>query len=35
VALGIGWAAAIGLIGGLFPAVRAARQPIATALRAV
>lgn len=27
------WVAAIGLIGGLFPAVRAARLPIATALR--
>jgi putative ABC transport system permease protein len=35
IALGIIWAAAIGLIGGLFPAIRAARQPIATALRAV
>jgi len=23
----------IGLIGGLFPAIRAARQPVATALR--
>jgi putative ABC transport system permease protein len=27
------WAAAIGLIGGLFPAIRAARLPIAAALR--
>ena len=27
------WAAGIGLIGGLFPAIRAARLPIATALR--
>lgn len=27
------WAAGIGLLGGLFPAVRAARLPIATALR--
>jgi putative ABC transport system permease protein len=35
IALGIAWAAAIGLIGGLFPAIRAARLPIATALRAV
>ena len=34
-ALGIAWAAGIGLLGGLFPAVRAARAPIATALRAV
>jgi putative ABC transport system permease protein len=33
--LGIVWAAVIGLIGGLFPAVRAARLPVATALRAV
>ena len=30
---GIMWAAVIGLIGGLFPAVRAARLPIASALR--
>jgi putative ABC transport system permease protein len=30
---GISWAVLIGLIGGLFPAVRAARQPIAKALR--
>ncbi|WP_341921466.1 ABC transporter permease [Hydrocarboniphaga effusa] len=30
---GIVWACVIGLVGGLFPAVRAARQPIATALR--
>ena len=29
------WAAAIGLLGGLFPAIRAARLPIATALREV
>lgn len=35
IGLGIGLALAIGLIGGLFPAIRAARQPIATALRAV
>ena len=27
------WAAAIGLLGGLFPAIRAARMPIAGALR--
>jgi putative ABC transport system permease protein len=27
------WAASIGLIGGLFPAIRAARLPVATALR--
>jgi putative ABC transport system permease protein len=27
------WAAAIGMIGGLFPAIRAARLPVATALR--
>jgi len=30
---GIGWAMAIGSIGGLFPALRAARLPIAAALR--
>jgi putative ABC transport system permease protein len=30
---GIIWAALIGLIGGLFPAIRAARMPIASALR--
>jgi putative ABC transport system permease protein len=33
--LGITWAAVIGLIGGLFPAIRAARLPVATALRAI
>jgi len=32
--LGIAWALAVGLIGGLFPAWRAARLPVATALRA-
>ena len=32
-ARGIIWAALIGLIGGLFPAIRAARLPIASALR--
>jgi putative ABC transport system permease protein len=30
---GIAWSALIGLIGGLFPAIRAARLPIAAALR--
>jgi putative ABC transport system permease protein len=30
---GIIWAALIGLIGGLFPAIRAARLPISAALR--
>ena len=30
---GIKWALAIGLVGGLFPAVRAARLPVSTALR--
>ena len=34
VAVGVIWACAIGLVGGLFPAVRAARVPVATALRA-
>jgi len=32
-ALGITFAMVIGLIGGLFPAIRAARQPVAQALR--
>lgn len=32
---GVAYAVLIGLIGGLFPAVRAARQPLATALRAL
>jgi putative ABC transport system permease protein len=32
--VGVALACAVGLIGGLFPAVRAARQPVATALRA-
>jgi putative ABC transport system permease protein len=35
VIVGVVWASAIGLIGGLFPAIRAARLPVATALRAV
>ena len=30
---GMSWAMAIGLIGGLLPAIRAARLPIAAALR--
>ena len=34
IAVGVIWACAIGVIGGLFPAVRAARLPVATALRA-
>ncbi len=33
IANGVIWSCIIGMIGGLFPAVRAARQPIATALR--
>lgn len=33
--LGVLWACVIGLLGGLFPAVRAARLPVATALRAI
>lgn len=32
-AQGITWAALIGLVGGLFPAIRAARLPVAAALR--
>ena len=35
IVLGISWACVIGVIGGLFPAIRAARLPVATALRAV
>jgi putative ABC transport system permease protein len=35
ISIGIVWACAIGLLGGLFPAIRAARLPVATALRAV
>jgi putative ABC transport system permease protein len=31
---GIVWACAIGVLGGLFPALRAARLPVAEALRA-
>ncbi|NLB58543.1 MAG: ABC transporter permease, partial [Gammaproteobacteria bacterium] len=31
---GLKWALAIGFVGGLFPAVRAARLPVTTALRA-
>jgi putative ABC transport system permease protein len=34
IVLGIIWACVIGVIGGLFPAVRAARLPVAAALRA-
>lgn len=33
--IGVAWACVIGLIGGLFPAIRAARLPVATALRAI
>lgn len=32
-ALGVSWALAIGVIGGLFPAIRAARLPVAAALQ--
>lgn len=32
--LGLIWAVVIALLGGLFPAIRAARLPVATALRA-
>jgi putative ABC transport system permease protein len=34
-ATAIVWAASIGILGGLFPAIRAARLPIATALREI
>jgi putative ABC transport system permease protein len=33
--VGVAWACVVGLVGGLFPAVRAARLPVATALRAI
>jgi putative ABC transport system permease protein len=33
--LGILWALGMGLLGGLFPALRAARIPVTTALRAI
>jgi len=32
--LGLGWALGIGLIGGLLPALRAARVPVTDAMRA-
>jgi putative ABC transport system permease protein len=32
-ALGVGWAMVLGLLGGIFPAIRAMRMPIVTALR--
>jgi len=32
--IGMGWALGIALLGGAFPAIRAARLPVATALRA-
>lgn len=35
VGIGVGWACAIGILGGLFPALRAARLPVAVALRPV
>jgi putative ABC transport system permease protein len=35
ITLGIVWACVVGLIGGLLPAIRAARIPVATALRAI
>ncbi len=35
VAIGISWALAMGLLGGVFPALRAARVPVTVALRAV
>ncbi len=33
--VGIAWACVVGFLGGLFPAMRAARIPVARALRAV
>ena len=35
VGIGVGWAFAMGLVGGLSPAIRAAAAPVAEALRAV
>jgi putative ABC transport system permease protein len=35
IVLGIIWACVVGLIGGLAPAIRAARIPVAVALRAI
>ncbi len=35
VVIGLVWAACIGFIGGLFPAIRAVRRPVAAALRAL
>jgi putative ABC transport system permease protein len=35
IVVGTAWACAIGFLGGLFPAIKAARMPIATALREV
>jgi putative ABC transport system permease protein len=34
IAIGIAWACVVGLVGGLFPSIRAARLPVAQALRA-
>jgi putative ABC transport system permease protein len=34
IALGVIWAAAVALLGGLFPSIRAARLPVVDALRA-
>lgn len=34
IAVGVAWACVVGFVGGLFPAVRAARLPVAVALRA-
>jgi putative ABC transport system permease protein len=33
--IGVAWACVVGLVGGLFPAIRAARLPVAAALRAL
>jgi putative ABC transport system permease protein len=35
IALGIVWAVLTGVVGGLFPAIRAARLPVATVLRGI
>ena len=33
VGIGLLWACAVGFLGGLFPAIRAARMPVAAALK--
>ena len=35
IGLGVIWACVVALLGGLFPSIRAARRPVAEALRAI